>query len=114
MLAIYPHTHYLGHHVESFAELPGGDKRWLLLIDDWDFNWQGFYTLAEPASVPPFANVKITAVYDNSDGNPKNPNNPIVPVGWGERTIDEMCLAFIGVTIDNEIFVPFPFSEGKR
>jgi len=114
VITVAPHMHNLGRQIKVEVEEFGGKTRPLIRIDDWDFNWQGFYTLAEPASVPPFANVKITAVYDNSDGNPKNPNNPIVPVGWGERTIDEMCLAFIGVTIDNEIFVPFPFSEGKR
>jgi len=58
--------------------------------------------------------VRVTAIYDNSDGNPKNPNNPIVPVGWGERTTDEMCLAFVGVIFDNEAFLPLPFSEGSR
>ena len=37
-----------------------------------------------------------------------------VPVGWGERTVDEMCLAFIGVIFDNEALLPLPFSEGSR
>ena len=44
----------------------------------------------------------ITARYDNSTGNPNNPNNPPKRVTWGEQTTDEMCVAFVGVTVDSE------------
>ena len=30
----------------------------------------------------------------------RNPNDPPKPVSWGEATTDEMCIAFLGVTID--------------
>jgi hypothetical protein len=36
-----------------------------------------------------------------------------VPVSWGERTIDEMCLAFVGVIFDNEAPLQLPFSANK-
>ena len=38
----------------------------------------------------------------------------IVPVGWGERTTVEMCIAFIGVIFDNEAILGLPFSAGSR
>ena len=52
--------------------------------------------------------VKLTCTFNNSDTNPRNPNNPLVPVGWGENTTDEMCLAFIGVTLDFEKLIGIP------
>jgi hypothetical protein len=38
LLAVYPHTHYLGKRVEAWAELPGGARTPLLRIEDWDMN----------------------------------------------------------------------------
>jgi mono/diheme cytochrome c family protein len=114
VITVAPHMHLLGKQIKvEVADLTGA-VRPLIYIDDWDFNWQGFYLLAEPVAVPAFSAVRVTAVYDNSDNNPRNPNNPIVPVGWGERTTDEMMLAFIGVTFDNEAILPLPFSEGTK
>jgi hypothetical protein len=106
--------HNLGRKIKVEIQEVSGKTRPLISIDDWDFNWQGFYTLAEPVSIPFFATVRVTSVYDNSADNPKNPNNPLVPVGWGERTVDEMCLAFIGVILDNEKILPFPFSNRQK
>jgi hypothetical protein len=106
--------HNLGRQIKVEVQDRDGTTRPLIYIDNWDFNWQGFYTPTEPMAVPSGSTVRVTAVYDNSEGNPKNPNNPIVPVGWGERTTDEMCLAFVGVIFDNEIFLPLPFSAGSR
>jgi mono/diheme cytochrome c family protein len=113
VITVAPHMHLLGRQIKVEMTNRGATQP-LIRIDDWDFNWQGFYLLAEPMSVPAFATVSVTAVYDNSENNRKNPNNPIVPVGWGERTTDEMLLAFIGVIFDNEAFLPLPFSEGVK
>jgi hypothetical protein len=52
VLAVYPHTHYIGKRIEAWAELPGGERRPLLLIDDWDINWQATYTYRKPAALP--------------------------------------------------------------
>jgi hypothetical protein len=38
--------------------------------------------------------VKVVSHFDNSVGNPNNPHDPPRPVGWGEKTTDEMCLSF--------------------
>jgi hypothetical protein len=34
------------------------------------------------------------AYFDNSSENP-NPHDSPKPVGWGEKTTDEMCIAFV-------------------
>jgi hypothetical protein len=44
--------------------------------------------------------VNLRCTYDNSVNNPRNPNNPLKVVRWGEGTEDEMCLAFLGVIFE--------------
>ncbi len=103
---IYPHMHLLGRQIK--VELANRDKTITPMIyeNNWDFNWQGSYTFKDPVAVPSGSTVKVTCTFNNSESNLKNPNDPIVPVSWGERTTDEMCLSFIGVTFDLEKFLP--------
>src|SRR5712671_6559836 len=48
VLRVSPHAHYIAKEMQGYAILPDGTKRWLLLIKDWDFNWQGDYRYAQP------------------------------------------------------------------
>ncbi len=89
--------HLLGRQAMLEAWLPNGDRKQLIRIDDWDFHWQGNYIFNDPVLLPAGTLVVLTATYDNSINNPRNPNNPPVLVRWGERTVDEMCLAFLSV-----------------
>lgn len=98
---VAPHMHLLGKTMKVQATRPDGSSACLVDIDDWDFNWQGSYMFKEPISIPSGTRLSLLATYDNSSGNPRNPNNPPKPVSWGEETTDEMCLAFVGVTFDN-------------
>jgi len=103
--ALTPHMHLLGRKIKVELTRPGDPSpNCLIRIDDWDFNWQGTYLLKDGFAVPGGSNIKLTAVYDNSSGNPLNPNNPPKVVGWGEETTDEMALAFVGFTLDFESF----------
>ena len=90
VLAVYPHAHYIGKRIEAWAELPGGGRRPLLLIDDWDINWQATYTYREPIALPAGTTLAMQVVYDNSADNPRNPSRPPVRVRGGDRAIDEM------------------------
>ncbi|MFN7993935.1 MAG: tetratricopeptide repeat protein [Bryobacteraceae bacterium] len=90
VLAIYPHAHYLGKQVESWATLPDGTRRWLIKIVDWDINWQAVYTYREPVALPKGTTVSMRISYDNSVENPRNPNNPPKHVRAGPRSEDEM------------------------
>ena len=101
-ILVAPHMHLLGRKIAVNITNPDNSITPLIRIDDWDFNWQGFYTLDKAISVAPNSVLRLTTTYDNTDQNPKNPNYPIKPVGWGEGTNDEMCLAFIGIILDNE------------
>ena len=90
LLAIYPHAHYLGKQVEAWAELPGGERRPLLRIDDWDINWQATYTYKAPVPLPAGTTVAMRISYDNTSRNPRNPNTPPRRVKSGNRSEDEM------------------------
>lgn len=89
-LAIFPHAHYLCKVMETFAELPDGSTRWLLRINDWDFNWQGDYRFAQPVALPAGTRIAMRFTYDNSAGNVRNPHHPPRRVRFGTQTDDEM------------------------
>jgi len=90
LLAIYPHAHYLGKQVEAWAELPGGERRPLLKIGQWDINWQATYTYRQPVALPAGSSLAMRIVYDNTAANPRNPGHPPKRVRSGNRSEDEM------------------------
>ena len=102
LIAIHPHMHLLGREMKVWAKLPDESTRPLVHIDDWDFNWQGFYFYRTPVALPRAAWIELTAAWDNSAGNSRNPNRPPKAVQWGERTVDEMGHAAILYTLDDE------------
>lgn len=99
---IAPHMHLLGRHMQVTTTPLSGPSKCLIDISDWDFNWQGIYRYTEPVALPTGSRLSLDAWYDNSADNWRNPNIPPQPVSWGEATTDEMCIAFLGVTIDSE------------
>jgi hypothetical protein len=101
-IGIAPHMHLLGREMRVTATYPDGTVRPLIYIDDWDFHWQGMYDFAAPVPLPAGTRIDLTAVYDNSAANRRNPNTPPRDVTWGEGTTDEMCIAFVRVTLDGE------------
>jgi mono/diheme cytochrome c family protein len=100
--AIYPHMHLLGRSMNVQMSPLGGKPECLINIDDWDFNWQGMYRYSNPIAISPLTKFSLEAHYDNSTGNMRNPNTPPKPVSWGEQTTDEMCIAFMAVSLDSE------------
>ena len=90
LLAIHPHAHYRAREVRATADLPDGTRRWLLRIDDWDFNWQDVYRFAEPVALPKGTTIRMLYSYDNSDANPRNPDRPPRRVIFGQNSTDEM------------------------
>lgn len=100
--SVFPHMHLLGREMKIWATTPDGKTIPLVRIPDWDFNWQSSYYFEQPIKLPAGTRIDLVAYYDNSADNPYNPNDPPREVRWGEQTTDEMCLAFIAFTIDNE------------
>ncbi len=91
LLAIYPHAHYLGKRLEAYATLPSGKRQWLLLIPNWDFNWQAVYRYRRPVFLPKGSVISMRFHYDNSSANPRNPNHPPKRVHAGNQATDEMA-----------------------
>jgi hypothetical protein len=106
LVAILPHMHLLGREMKVWAKLPDQSIQPLIHIDDWDFNWQGFYFYAKPVALPLGSWIELTAAWDNSAANPRNPHRPPQLVRWGERTIDEMGHAAVLYTFDDEVLPP--------
>ena len=100
MHTIAPHMHLLGRTMEVKATYPDGTERCLIDIDDWHFHWQGQYRYREPVPLPGGTRISLVARYDNSERNHHQPSFPPVDVSWGEKTTDEMCIAFLGITVD--------------
>ena len=99
LLRVNPHAHYLGKDLQGYAELPGGERKWLLRIKDWDFNWQGDYQYAQPIELPKGTKISMRFSYDNSTNNVRNPNQPPLRVRHGVNSTDEMAaLGFQALT----------------
>lgn len=97
---VMPHMHLLGRSMKAWAELPDGKTEPLVWVDDWDFNWQFFYTFQKPLKLPAGSRIRVEAVYDNTTANPNNPSNPPRLVTWGEQTTDEMLLLVVALSYD--------------
>jgi len=97
LMAIYPHAHYLGKDIQSYATLPDGTRQTLIHIPQWNLNWQAVYRYAEPVRLPKGTTVSLRYTYDNSEDNPLNPNHPPARVVAGNRSNDEMCHLWLQV-----------------
>ncbi|HEY0189659.1 MAG TPA: hypothetical protein VGC42_00960 [Kofleriaceae bacterium] len=71
------------------AEVDAGSSC-LIKLDQWSFHWQHFYWNTQPTMIPASSQLKVTCHYDTGDDS--------APVVWGEKTTDEMCLAYLYMT----------------
>ena len=88
------HMHVRGKAFNFELTTPDGKTETLLDIPRYDFNWQLRYDYREPKVIPKGSRVKVTAVFDNSDGNPANPD-PGKLVHWGPQTYEEMLIGYV-------------------
>lgn len=91
VLSANPHQHLIGKNLVNFAVSPTfTDTVKLIRINNWNFNWQGYYFYKKPVIIP--ANYKWTGIhtYDNTASNPNNPYNPPQNMYAGYQTSDEM------------------------
>ncbi len=102
LYGVAPHMQQVGKEMHVWAVTPEQKRIELIWLKDWDFNWQTDYSYREPIKLPKGTRVEMTALYDNSESNPRNPNRPPKKITWGEQTTDEMCIAFLSYTIDRE------------
>lgn len=88
---IGPHMHTLGTDIQVDMLNADGSTDCLVHIPRWDFNWQLGYRYVHPIPVTGATNMRITCTWNTSSRD--------TTVTWGEGTQDEMCLAFLYVSI---------------
>jgi len=95
-LFVAPHMHLIGRSIVCWLVTPSQDSIPVIRINNWNFQWQGFYFHKKLKKVPANSVIYAQAVYDNTTENPFNPNNPPQLVTAGEATTDEMFLIYFG------------------
>jgi tetratricopeptide (TPR) repeat protein/mono/diheme cytochrome c family protein len=108
---VQPHAHYRAREIKAFALLPDGRRQWLIYIDDWDFNWQDVYRYAKPLVLPKGTIIGMEFTYDNSEGNPRNPDRPPRRVLLGEDSTDEMGNLWLQVLTESSADRQMLFSD---
>ncbi len=105
LLSLFPHMHLRGNrfqynivHKEQNPSARPGQTLEPLLDVHYHFHWQMSYRLAEPRLLKAGTELQAVAWYDNSRGNPHNPD-PDAAVRWGEQTYDEMMVGFFDVAV---------------
>jgi tetratricopeptide (TPR) repeat protein len=97
LLGVLPHAHYLARRIEGIANLPDGTRKSLILIPEWDFNWQGAYLYQKPVYLPAGTRVQMRIQFDNTSANPRNPFDPPRQTRFGLNTTDEMAEMWLQV-----------------
>ena len=101
------HMHKVGVDMQT-SILRGDEETCLVQTPGWDFNWQRLYTYDAPVedtvTVLPGDVVRVRCTYDNTLDNSallealaETGNTEPIDVELGEGTLDEMCLAGVGV-----------------
>ncbi|MCB9832893.1 MAG: redoxin family protein [Planctomycetes bacterium] len=88
-----PHMHARGQAFAMDLFYPDGKEERVLWVPHFDFNWQQAYRLQKPYDVPAGTRIRATGWFDNTAGNPANPN-PDTDVYFGLQTDDEMMIGY--------------------
>lgn len=110
LLSLTPHMHLRGKDFEVVLTNPDGKGETLLAVPRYDFNWQISYRFARPFAVPAGSRVGCTAHFDNSAGNPANPD-PNQMVVRGHQTGQEMMIGFVDYAVPRD--APSVFEQGS-
>lgn len=95
--SVYPHAHHLAKQIKVFATLPDDRRKWLIHIEDWDYDQQEEYRLAKPMLLPAGTTISMRFTFDNTADNKRNPNKQPQRVRYGRTTDHEMAEVAIQV-----------------
>ena len=98
-----PHMHFRGKAMSMEAILPDGTRQMVSYVPIFQLQLDDNYIYADDAApvFPKGTIIHVTAWHDNTTANPNNPD-PDQWVGYGDRTVDEMCHAWMNVTYISE------------
>lgn len=106
ILSVFPHMHFLGDFIESYAITAAADTLPLIRIPHWSFEWQEYYTFQNMVHISPGTMLYGRGIYDNTSNNPHNPNDPPIDVFAGLNSSDEMFqiyYAYLGYEEGDEL-----------
>ena len=112
VISYFPHMHVRGKDMDLIANYPNGERRSLINVPKYDFDWQLFYYPQQPVALPAGTRLDIVAHYDNSAANPNNPD-PNRAVGFGLETVDEMMFNVFEFTVEEGVS-PTPATDETR
>ena len=111
LLAMFPHMHLRGTSFRYEAVFPDGREEVLLDVPRYDFRWQDRYELAEPRRLPAGTTLRCVAHFDNSSGNPANPD-PDAVVLAGKQSWEEMFNGYYDIALaDQDLARPVPWTR---
>lgn len=103
LLGMFPHMHLRGTgFTYQIAGKRPGEIETLLQVNNYDFHWQLYYRLKTPRMLKAGTRLIVSATYDNSARNPRNPD-PDAEVTWGEQSEEEMLVGFFDVAVPPEV-----------
>ncbi len=111
LIGLMPHMHLRGKDFLYRAVYPTGEEETLLSVPRYDFNWQLWYYLAEPKTMPKGTRLECTAHFDNSANNPANPD-AAKQVKWGDQSWEEMMIGWFDVAFDRAMDPARLFKQG--
>ena len=101
-LGLVTHMHLRGKDMTFLARNPDGSVETLLLVPNYNFDWQISYRYApDTKHFKKGTSLEVVAHFDNSEFNPYNPD-PKATVRMGEQTVQEMVYGFYFYTRDDE------------
>jgi len=99
---MFSHMHLRGKDMTFRAILPDGKAETLLVVPNYNFNWQQAYRWPEgKVKFPKGTKLEVVAHFDNSQFNPYNPD-PNKAVEEGQQTFQEMMYGFVFFTEDGQ------------
>ena len=99
LISLLPHMHLRGKSFDFRVRFPNGETRALLAVPHYSYSWQLSYYLQDPLKLPAGTTIECTAHFDNSPGNPNNPD-PMKAVRFGAQSWDEMMIGYFEVAVD--------------
>ncbi|MDB4982606.1 MAG: hypothetical protein JWM82_3358 [Myxococcales bacterium] len=99
---VVPHMHLHGTAIHVEIQHPDGTSTCAVDIPAWNFHWQQFYYYQQAIKVKDGDNIHLTCTYDNTQMNQPTIGGLMqtsMPLHWGEKTTDEMCLDYLYFTL---------------
>ncbi len=102
--AFQPHMHMRGKAMLIEAIYPDGRREALTFVDNFQWDLQNTYIYEDDVAplLPAGTVLMVTSWHDNRAENPNNPDHRQW-IGWGDRKVDEMSIAWFDLTyLDQE------------